>query len=192
MFGGLRQEDQLSSPEAWRFQNGQWAQVPTLAPPDWPAARYEAVMFEVGGYVVLFGGLDDDGNAFGDTWTWNGSQWMEQTPPHSPPARFAAAGVGWNGYGLVFGGLDGTGTPQNDTWLWDGSDWRDVTPMDTTRSPSLRSQAAAATLGDSVFLFGGQGLDGPLGDTWKWDGVQWSLLDAPGPAARYGSAMTPF
>src|SRR5262245_56151928 len=41
--------------------------------------------------TVLFGGCcDDAGDSFGDTWTWNGSDWKLQTPAHSPPPRWGA------------------------------------------------------------------------------------------------------
>ena len=41
------------------------------------------------GTVVLFGGDGSSGD-LGDTWTWNGTTWTEQTPATSPPARESA------------------------------------------------------------------------------------------------------
>ena len=42
------------------------------------------------GTVVLFGGTGH-GALLGDTWTWNGTTWTQQTPATSPPARESAS-----------------------------------------------------------------------------------------------------
>jgi hypothetical protein len=189
LFGGNAMDAGDPSPDTWVMQEGHWSMVPNPTPSTSPSARALAAMFALGGYVVLFGGLDTDGNVLGDTWTWNGASWTLQSPHDSPPARFASVAVSFGNRGLMFGGLDDNGAYLGDTWAWDGSDWTNVTPA---MSPPVRSQPAAATLGDEVILFGGQGKDGLLGDTWGWDGVKWTALDVSGPSPRYGSTMTAF
>ena len=43
------------------------------------------------GQLVLFGGVGANGNALGDTWTYNGTTWTLQSPPTSPGARALAS-----------------------------------------------------------------------------------------------------
>ena len=69
------------------------------------------------GNVVLFGGYD--GNAYGDTWTWDGSTWTQQAPATSPGARYGAvmADDAATGNVVLFGGAD-IKLVLDDTWTW--------------------------------------------------------------------------
>jgi hypothetical protein len=69
------------------------------------------------GQLVLFGGNDGSG-VLADTWTWNGSDWAEQSPATSPPARSDASMAYDPGTGqlVLFGGNDGEGGIEGDTW----------------------------------------------------------------------------
>ncbi len=69
------------------------------------------------GNVVLFGGRN-----FGDTWTWNGTDWSKRTPAHSPYLRLDI-GMAYDAHGQVvlFGGTCAGDCA--DTWTWDGTDW---------------------------------------------------------------------
>ena len=65
-----------------------WTQLsPDDAPPArfWPAMTYDAAHEE----VVLFGGLVG-GTMNGDTWIWNGSNWILETPATAPSPRWTA------------------------------------------------------------------------------------------------------
>jgi hypothetical protein len=75
------------------------------------------------GQVVLFGG-DAGGTFLGDTWTWDGTDWMQQAPAHSPLPR-VGTGMAYDAVAaqmVLFGG-DYIGTYLGDTWTWDGTDW---------------------------------------------------------------------
>jgi hypothetical protein len=66
------------------------------------------------GRVVLFGGLGED-TIFGDTWSWDGTDWTQLTPAHSPPPRFDPAMTYDAALGqiVLFGGVgDGYPPPQ--------------------------------------------------------------------------------
>jgi hypothetical protein len=73
---------------------------------------------------------------------------------------------------VLFSGFQGAG-PENDTWVWNGTDWTLAIPSapegQAGVSPAWRNDAAMATLGSSVVLFGGEGGNtenpGDLGDT---------------------------
>ena len=43
--------------------------------------------------TVLFGGFTGvtTGTVHGDTWEYDGSQWLRRSPAESPPARYGAA-----------------------------------------------------------------------------------------------------
>ena len=67
---------------------------------------------------LLFGGATGS-DYLGDTWTWNGTDWLPQTPAHTPSAR-ADPGIAFDATArsvVIFGGynLDGE---QSDTWFW--------------------------------------------------------------------------
>ena len=81
--------------------------------------------------VVLFGGLNASFSEMGDTWTWNGTNWTQQSPPLSPGAR-DGVGMAYDpalGQVLLFGGESSESGPYlNDTWEWNGSSWTTVPP----------------------------------------------------------------
>src|SRR2546421_96454 len=75
------------------------------------------------GQVVLFGGESSRRPALpNDTWTWDGTDWMQQHPAHSPGSRMYAGSAydPATSRVLMFGGLDSSGEPVNETWTWDG------------------------------------------------------------------------
>jgi uncharacterized protein (TIGR03437 family) len=55
-----------------------------------------------------------------DTWTWDGSNWTQQTPQNSPSARFkhAMAFDSAHSQTVLFGGQNGNSIPVADTWTW--------------------------------------------------------------------------
>jgi hypothetical protein len=129
--------------------------------------------------VTLFSGLGANGNAsisaLNDTWTWDGTQWIDQGAELSgsdagvlagpePRERATLARTAYAKF--LFGGFDDT--TQNyllDTWTWDGASWAQV--YFPSPFPSGRSDAAAAVLNGSLLLFGGEGPGSTdLGDTW--------------------------
>ncbi|HEY2515701.1 MAG TPA: kelch repeat-containing protein [Polyangiaceae bacterium] len=172
---------------------------PTIEVPSWVLARPDGMPVAVSpamafdsarNRVVRFGG-----NAFNDTWEWDGATWSSQTPAGSPAARFGHA-MAYDSVRqrvvLVGGQLeDGSGSAA-DTWEWDGATWQ-------KRSDSFGGvtrtghQMAFDSARGRVVLFGG--LTGspatPLADTWEWDGATWtSPQPALHPLARSGHAMT--
>jgi N-acetylneuraminic acid mutarotase len=182
----------------WRW-DGAWVQ---LHPPTSPPGRYGHAMTTVGNEVILFGGvqLDGDGNVIAtpdDTWAWDGATWKRLTPPSSPPARSKHVMATLGDKVVLFGGTGATGV-LNDTWEWDGATWTERTPA---VSPPPRRDCAMATLGNKVVLFGGasDGATGPEGrpaglnvmnDTWEWDGSGWTpSMALGGPEPRWGHAM---
>ncbi|HLG92666.1 MAG TPA: hypothetical protein VKY15_06765 [Acidimicrobiales bacterium] len=102
------------------------------------------------GEVVIFGGDNMGVQDLGDTWTYNGTTWAQQSPANSPPARTVAAmdydpAVG----GLVLFGGFGSGGSQDlgDTWTY-----------------AISSQGYWLVGADGgIFAFGDAGFHGSMG-----------------------------
>ena len=110
-------------------------------------------------HLVLFGGATESG-VLGDTWIWDGVSWsqgdVDAGDPDSsaPPGRQGAAMSSTCGLAVLAGGLGiedgGTGIALADAWQWNGATWL------PSAAPPSRNYAAAATLGTTAVLFGGE------------------------------------
>jgi hypothetical protein len=193
LFGGAGNSGLLG--DTWTWNGTTWTQqTPATSPP----ARFSATMaYDANsGQVVLFGGQGDGGlDSLGDTWTWNGTTWTQQTAATSPPPRAVAAMTydANSGQVLLFGG-NGNGVDLpflNDTWTWNGTTWTQLSPA---TSPPLTGQAMMAYDANSgqIVLFGGVNDEGlnVLGDTWTWNGTTWTQqTPVTSPEARFSAAM---
>ena len=170
--------------------------------------------------VLLFGGANDTGYVFNDTWQfsdesrtwWNVTPYLNCAPASCPTARHDAA-MTWDysdGYAVLFGGCsiaspgwteslpgcDGNASHIDaDTWTYSDSHggvgaWRSVTPVSSP--PKRYAEGLADDRSDGyLVLFGGCGLTCPLGDTWAFTNNTWTNLNlAVHPAPRFGMAMS--
>jgi hypothetical protein len=184
--------------DTWTWDGSDWTErTPAHSPParESASAAYDAATQT----TVLFGGAHcyNPGNGyrcdpFGDTWTWDGTDWTEQTPVHSPPARMSSS-MAYDvatGDVVLFGGTgDGCAYCGDDTWSWDGADWTQRTPAHT---PPGRTAAAMAydPGSQTVVLFGGAGCGYLCSDTWTWDGTDWTeQFPDESPPGRDSAAM---
>jgi hypothetical protein len=141
------------------------------------------------GVTVLFGGVGAAGDN-GETWEWNGTQWI-QYGSGDLSARTGGAMVYDQGRGVsvLFGGYSNAvvSTLYGETWERSGTTWAQrIVP-----GPSPRhSLGMVYDRGRGVtVLFGGYDSTQPLGDTWEWDGSAWSLRSIDGPSARWAHSM---
>jgi hypothetical protein len=149
----------------------------------------------VSGRILLFGGTGAGSvnDARNDTWTWDGSTWLELHPATSPPPRLGASMTldSWSGHLLLFGGQAGIGGYFDDTWEWNGSTWELLQPSGPVPPPRMGASMTGGFL--PVLLFGGEGENTTFDDTWTWNGPQrkWYRLTPNGssPVARWGAAM---
>lgn len=133
------------------------------------------------------GGLSP--TALGDTWRWNGSNWVQLAPATSPSPRgqHAMATDLARSRIVLFGGQDAIGAPLGDTWEWDGANWNQATP---TNAPSPRPNPAMtydAARGRTLLFGGGSSMVAFRDDLWQWDGVNWTqrvLTVRPAPRAH--------
>jgi hypothetical protein len=183
LFGGCCKTsngDSYAYDETWAWDGSDWSK---LSPDHSPTRRGdEAMAYDpLSQQIILFGGQDgsivndrrtSSGLEAGEWWTWNGSDWTEQSPGTNPQIRTEAS-LAYDQAArnvVLFGGAF-----SNDTWTWDGAVWTQHKP---TGSPSARSAAAMAydSNHQRVVLFGGHNSDHPggLDDTWTWDGSDWT------------------
>jgi hypothetical protein len=170
----------------WDWDGVDWTdRTPALSPPDRNA---HAIAFDsVRDRLVLFGGaMGGVGATFGDTWQWDGAQWVQLAPATSPPvrARHAMAFDPVRGRTVMFGGTSPTWYVYGDTWEWDGTNWTQAYPI---HSPPNRFEHSMTfdSLRNRIILFAGGGNGSDDNDTWEWDGVDWTLRNATNlPPAR--------
>jgi hypothetical protein len=160
LFGGYTDEfDWFNDTWEWDGKTKTWTEQ---FPADSPSAREAPLAYdETSKQVVLFGGSTALGTAAGDTWTYNGVNWIQQQPGVVPPQRCDEA-IAFDPIlksAVTFGGLSGPcedcgGGRLNDTWLWNGAHWAQV---QTSASPTARSGSSFdydATM-KGVLVFGG-------------------------------------
>ena len=190
LFGG---EDNTGTFQSgtWVWDGTQWdQQSPTTS----PTARINAALARTQSGTtngaLLFGGFDGT-NYLADTWTWDGTNWTEQSPATSPPARAGATIEYFDGEVLLYGGYNGT-SYLNDTWLWDGTTW---TEQSGTNPPARAYASMAEDTGyafgtGALVLFGGYNGTSYLGDTWTYTTAGWTKqTPTTSPSARAYAAM---
>ncbi len=192
LFGG-----KYSLNDLWKYDSVSdlWEEID---PPS-PSPRSSAAMAtdEKNGQVLLFGGTEDYWETMGDTWAWNGVEWIKKRPSTSPSPRHSAA-MAFNGRDvLLFGGYNYDSVEDiehyyDDTWIWDGEDWRKIDTQPGATPPGRYSAAMAYNpLTGQVVMFGGNGEIDTLGDTWVWNGEAWNRVDPRegDPSPRYGASL---
>lgn len=168
----------------WQLAGGVWTRVGVAGA---PAARIQVAMWSDGTDAWMFGGRDFFGPHYGDTFRWNGTNWVQATPVASPSPR-ARAAVAYDavaGRAVLFGGV-GAGT-FNDTWLFDGVGWQSAaTPV--APPPRHGHGMAFDPQRNRTVLFGGTAANGAsLRDTWQWNGSGWSVVNPAVSPPAYGT-----
>jgi N-acetylneuraminic acid mutarotase len=197
LFGGWN--DQGDYNDTWAFDSltETWTE---LTPSSAPAARaYHSMVYDpVGGRAILFGGADDSGTYFEDTWAYDpvADDWAELSPSGGPSARDAHAMAfdSTDGWVILFGGWDDNAN-FNDTWAYDPvfNTWTDMNPFGGAPSPRDSHAMAYDPSTDRVILFGGYDGQTRFADTWAYDPIKnkWTELRPAGavPPGRSGHKM---
>ena len=176
-----------------------WTQLqPATAFP--ARADFSAAYDPVSKKVIAFGGYDANGQAYADTWIFDGNTWQQITTTTAPSARFGAAMA----YDrkirklVLFGGASGFSL-HNDTWLFDGATMQ-WTQAETQSAPPPAVHAMAFT--DPHYghadIYGGRGRQFYSRSTYRWTGTDWmvatttgNIYDSPYPRAGGVSALDP-
>ncbi|MGE3540534.1 MAG: kelch repeat-containing protein [Candidatus Tectimicrobiota bacterium] len=180
LFGGSGAGGTLLN-ETWEWNNTRWTLKNTLHK---PSARvgHRMVYDSTRQVIVLFGGTSSTvtADSLGDTWEYDGIDWVLKSPPTSPAARNTFM-IAYHGQRVVlFGGLSASGQLLGDTWEYDGTGWNQKAPP---TAPSARFGAAMIydSLRQVTVLFGGRISSSSLilvNETWEYNGTTW-LQRAP-------------
>ena len=190
LFGGTSLTNNVSGPDlndTWIWNGTTWAQQFPLTSP--PARRFDSqgMAYDPNTQtVVMFGGIDVTNTVFfGDTWVWNGTNWVQQTPGSSPSARRTVLATDPAGNVMLFGGGGPSGALA-DTWVWDGTNWNQQSPATSPTARDLHNMAFNPNVGAVVLFAGGGGFN----DVWTWDGTTWTQLTQAAPTPqRYAFGM---
>jgi hypothetical protein len=161
--------DAGGAPQTFAWDGSTWL---LLSPVISPTARYNAAMVAdpATGKILVFGGAGGaSGAILGDTWTWDGTQWVKLAPESSPPPRqeAAAAPFAIQRKSVLVGGLSVEGGVLDDAWQWDGTNWSAIP------SPGANCCSVAIDDGSKVVVFGG-GSDHATNQTQLWNGTFWT------------------
>ncbi|MEM7397027.1 MAG: kelch repeat-containing protein, partial [Verrucomicrobiota bacterium] len=166
--------------ETWLYDGVNWTNAnPTTRPP--PRYDHQMVYDSARQRVVLFGG-DRGRNAcasYGDTWEWDGTDWLEILPATSPHTRFDHQMVfdSVRNRTILYKGryyreCTGSGASfrlLSDMWEYDGINWTSNTP------PSLPASTGLLVFNPqhgNVELFGWFGSS--TFELFSYDTVSWS------------------
>jgi hypothetical protein len=157
LFGGATQEDVGGTDDTWAWNGKVWTeQRPSTIP---EARRLAAMAYDrARKRILLFGGDNPSGEPLGDTWLWDGSDWLrvDSAETFHPPNRYCSAmaydperdGV------VLFGGTGESGL-LGDSWLWDGAAWAELRPLRSPRKSEATQRLVWEAKAKSVFLYGG-------------------------------------
>jgi hypothetical protein len=161
LYGGF--DGRFYQLDTWRWVGGTWKNLHTATS---PLARAWAVVGVdlARKIVILSGGLGDVRTD--NTWTWDGSNWTQQTPSTPLPKIFDTAAAFDPDFRVVidFGGDDGNG-PLNTNWAWTGSNWFLGQPLQSPPARELHGMAYDFA-SKQLIVFGGTS-DIFLNDTWS-------------------------
>ena len=168
--------------DTWTWDGARWTEQHPAQPAPFTVGAPMAYHAPSGKAMLLSYGYDSvKAVYYSVTWTWDGTNWTEETPANSPPVLVnGVMAPDATGNLVLFGGYDPSNfnSNPNDTWRWDGATW---TKLPTAINPPGREYAEMAYDPDSreVVLFGGfacgsltQGCTN-YADTWTWNGNDW-------------------
>ena len=168
LFGGRSALGQRN--DTWEFDGTNWTLRTTAHA---PVPREEMVMeFDPTlNRVVLFGGCNETlGAVYGDTWFYDGSDWLDVTPATSPAPRFRTASAfdTVRNRLVMYGGYDNAQVFA-ETFEFTGDEW---TQIPTGNMPPNMTEAYTGydATRKKLVVFGGFGTTF-LNETWEFTGA---------------------
>lgn len=169
--------------DTWEWDGTTWTLVDSGKPDTLPLIRPAMAWDASTPTMVLYGwgGIEP----YGETRTRNGGGWSATQDLGVPEALHSVA-MTYNPVTqniLVVGGITGNGSPSGQTWEWDQG-WTKV----GTATLVARSDASAAAIGPSVYVFGGFTASGPTSEMFTL-GSSWAPVELQplSPSPRWGT-----
>jgi hypothetical protein len=176
MFGGTTVLGMTDDTWVWNGHSGtlNWVKANSTFN---PAPRIDHAFAGNDGYCALFGGKTT-ATLLGDTWLFNGTQWLQYSPAGAPGPRaecamaYDVANSEW----VLFGGRTDTEV-LGETYTLNATvtTWTKEAPA-ASPSPRVGAQMCYDSLVGAVLLFGGTNGYETFNDTWKWTGTNWVKL----------------
>src|SRR5437660_8344174 len=146
--------------DTWTWDGTTWTQ---RNPATTPGNRQLGLFaFDPGSQTsIVFGGVEPDPSgtspwiAVNDTWSWDGTTWMQQSPATSPGVLFSATMASYppGGTVVIFGGLqDSPGRFVSDTWTLE-------VPVQLISAVSRKVHGNAGTFDISLPVVGPRGIE---------------------------------
>jgi hypothetical protein len=200
LFGGMSIDSfgqSFLSNSTWYFKindfwkRPMWEEANLTVKP--PARQRHAMAYDSTNHVtVIFGGANQMGDFYDDTWEFNGSIWEKIITPTNPGARFNPTMTFDQSLGKIIlqGGYSRTGGRKTDTWAYDSRlhTWQLIT------ASGVISDATSKAFGynqstSKIVLFGG---NDTLDRTWEFDNTWKEVFPPNHPPSLYDSTMTYF
>jgi hypothetical protein len=184
LFGDGSEADTFLA-DTWRFRRKKWIRVATKGPQE----RAEAAIAydRKRRRIVLFGGyrrISGSTERFGDTWEWDGIQWIRVAADGPSPRNNAAMTYDDRLHEVILFGGPG---PSSETWAWNGQIWK---RLDSGEVPGRFNPVMVYDSHLHTDLrFGGWTGQARTGDTWTLSRMGWQQLTREGPPPRNHAAM---
>lgn len=175
LFGGHSNNTGNDFSDTWVWDGTNWTQASPQNSP--PARQFPSMAFDsTHGQVVMFGGFASAGSTIlGDTWTWDGKNWTQQSPAVTPPPSNAPAMAydPKHDQTVLFGGYSGSYSAN--TWTF--------AETTTTTGPTIGGVASASAFGDFTTVAPGTWIEiygsNLAPDTRQWQGSDFNGNNAP-------------
>lgn len=156
--------------ETWEFDGTTWSQVTTANSP--PAREEMGMIYDSSlNRTIMFGGCNENtSQIFGDTWQYDGTDWIQLNPITSPSPRFRGVMEfdSDRSRSVYFGGYDGT-MQLTETFEFTGGEWLQVPTGATTPTSTTEMASGYDPMRQELTLFGGFGTTFN-NDTWQYIG----------------------
>jgi hypothetical protein len=154
--------------ETWSFDGSAWQPIVPAHSPS-PRSDFGFAAMPSRQRIVLFGGSDGT-TSLGDTWEWDGVDWLQAATTGPLPRALPAMSHEWRTADVVlYGGLDGL-VQRRDTWRWDGTTWQQIGTNGP--APGLVPRLCDDVAGGRLVLH----THTVPATTWQWSGTGWTPL----------------
>jgi len=179
--------------ETWEWDGVDWTLRQPATKPS-PRCECSLAFDPITNKVLLFGGVNAalSPSVVGDTWQWDGVDWVQLSPSASPPLSHGHELVtDWaNDRVLMFGGVQWLGTSfgkSNATWEWDGVTWSELQPAHRPPATHLPSMTYDEAEGAILLIGGRQDSRQYVNDLWRFQDGDWHRVRVFAPISQNGS-----